>query len=87
MVIVFPFGGIWTFSIKIDMILAEIKWNLSPLKVFYFLITNIKSKHKLTDLNYNRLSILSRIVLIAISDYGSQIVALIAEGSVILIAI
>ena len=69
------------------MILAEIKWNLSPLKVFYFLIANIKSKHKLTDLNYNLLAILSRIVLIVISDYGSQIIASIAEGFVILIAV
>ena len=46
----------WILVIKIDMILAEIKLNLSPLKVFYFLINNIKSKHKLIDLNFNRLA-------------------------------
>ena len=61
MVIVFAFGLIWAFSIKNDIILAQVKLNLSPLKVFYFLINNIKSKHKLTDLNYNRLAILSQI--------------------------
>ena len=52
----------WILAIKIDMILAEIKSNLSPLKVFYFLINDIKSKHKLIDVNFNRLAILSRIV-------------------------
>ena len=58
-VIEFAIGHIWIFAIKIEMILAEINSNLSPLKVFYYLINDIKSKHKLTDLNYNRLAILS----------------------------
>ena len=77
----------WILVIKIDMILAEIKWNLNSLKVFYFLINNIKSKHKLTDLNYNRLTILSRISQIILVNYGTPIAALSFMALIVLIAI
>ena len=80
-------GISWMLAAKIDMILAEIKFNLSPLKVFYYLINNIKSKHKLTDLNYDELAFLSRIIQLVILNYGAPIVAVITMGFSILIAI
>ena len=67
-------GFTWFFVIKFDMFSGELKFNLSPLKVFYFLINNIKSIHKLTDLHYNRLAILSRIAQILVMDSSSPIV-------------
>ena len=82
----FAIGTSWVFVIKIDMLLAEIKWNLSPLKVFCFLINNIKSKHKLTDLNYKRLAFLSRIVQIVV-NYITPIGSLVIMGLFISIAI
>ena len=85
-VIGFSLSTIWVLPKKIDMFLAERKWNLSPLKVFYYLINNIKSKHKLADLNYNRLAILSRIIII-ILDYGPLIPVVILMESFVLIAI
>ena len=67
-------GFIWFLAMKIDMLFGEINFNLSPLKVFYYLINNLKSKHKLTDLNYNRMAILSRIIVNLILDYCPPIV-------------
>ena len=85
--IVYAIGFTWILGAKIDMILAEIKSNLKPFKVFYYLIHNIKFKHKLTDLNYNRLAIWSRIIQIGVLDYGTVIMETIAIGLIILIAI
>ena len=85
-VVGFSLATIWMLLKKIDMFLAENKWNLSPLKIFYFLINNMKSEHKLTDLNYNRLAILSRIIIILL-DYGPLIPIVILMGSFVLIAI
>ena len=67
-------GFTWFSIVKFDMFSGELKFNLSPLKVFYSLINNIKSIHKLTDSNYNRLAILSRITEILVMDSGSPIV-------------
>ena len=77
----------WILAIKFDMIFAEIQLNLSPLKVFYFLINNIKSKHKLTDLNYNRLAILSLISQLVIADFGCPIPVSNAIGLTVLTGI
>ena len=79
--------NLWFLTIKVDMILAEIQFNLSPLKVFYFLMNNLKSKHKLTDSNFNQLAILSQIVKLGILDYGTPFIGAIAMGLTILIAI
>ena len=49
---------------KIDVTFGEIRYNLSPLKVFYYLINDLTRKHKLTDKNYKRLAILSKIAII-----------------------
>lgn len=84
---VFGFASIWCFAFKIDILISEIKSNLSPFRIFYFLINNIKSKHRLTDFNYNRLAIWSRIVIIVNLDYGLPLFEVIAMGLAILIAI
>lgn len=75
------------FSIKIDMITAEIKSNLSEFKVFYNLINNLKSRHKLTDQNYNRLAVISRIIQILVLDSGLPIGLVIDFALIIIIAI
>ena len=87
LIMLFTLAFIWICFIKIDMILAEINFNLSPLKVFYFLINNIYSKHKLMNLNYNRLAILSRFTAIILLDYGVPITISIAMGSIVFVAI
>ena len=61
-------------QMKIDFILAEIKWLLSPFKIFYYLINNLKSNHKLNDRNFNRLAILSRLIQIVILNFGMSII-------------
>ena len=86
-VIEIAIGHIWMFAIKIKMILAEINYNLIPLKAFYFLINDIKSKHKLTDLNYNRLAILSRIVQIGALNFGTPIFVVMSFGLTISVSI
>lgn len=55
---------------KTELILGQIKHNLSPLKVIYQLMTNDKESHKLTDRNYNRLAILTRIVITLTLNYA-----------------
>ena len=34
---------------KTDILLDGINYNLSPLKILYYLMNDMKSKHKLTD--------------------------------------
>ena len=53
-------GLILTFAIRIDLIIEERKFKLRNLEFFYYLIHNLKSKHKLTDKNYKRIFILAR---------------------------
>ena len=86
-IIVIALAAIWILVIKIDMTVAEIKLNLCPLKVFYFLIKNIKPKHKLIDLNYTRLAILSRLIQLGILDYGGPMAAIMIMGLCVLITI
>ena len=87
LITLFTLAFIWMCSIKIDMILAEINLDLSPLRVFYSLKYNIYSKHKLIDSNYNRLAILSRMTTMILLDYGVPITISIAMGSIAFIAI
>ena len=47
--------------VKIDLILGELKCNLRSFKVIYFLVKNLKKKHKWNRLNYNRLVLSTRI--------------------------
>ena len=61
----------FTAFCKTDFILGHIKYNLTPLKVFYHLKMDIKSRHKLTEKNYKRLAILSRIITVIMLNYAS----------------
>ena len=67
---------IFTVSvIKTDQIIGEIEYNSKPLEVFHFLMNNIKSKHKLTERNYKRLAIFSRLVQLLLLNYGATIIS------------
>ena len=87
LVIGFAIGYLWTLAIKIDLVLAEIKLNLNPFKIFYFLMNNIKAKHKLTDIDYNRLAILSRIMQTIILNYLISIISIISSVLIVSITI
>ena len=60
---------------KTYFLLGEINYNLSPLKIFYYLMNDLKSKHKLSNENYKKLPILSRLTQIVILDYGAPAIA------------
>ena len=72
---------------RVDISLGEINYNLSPFKIFYWFAKDIKSKHKLTEQNYNRLVILFRTFSIGLFYYTIPIVVLVAIAitSIILI--
>ena len=70
---------------KTDIILGEIKFDLNQLKIFYYLINDVKSKHKLSEANYKKLTILSRIIQILIMNYALKFG--ITFGSVLIIKI
>ena len=59
---------------KTDLLIGEINYNLSSLKILYYLMNNLKSKHKLNYENYKKLAILSRLTQIGILDYGAPII-------------
>ena len=60
---------------KTDLLLGEINYNLSPLKIFYYLMNDLKSKHKLSNENYKKLAILSRLTQNGVLDYGAPAIA------------
>ena len=68
-VILFFYIGVF----KTDLALGEINSNLSPFKVFYPLMDDAKAIHKLTDRNYKKLAILSRIIVIFAINYTASI--------------
>ena len=84
---VFAFGFVWMVAMKYDMISSDRKQNLSPMKVFYYLINDLKSKHNLNQLNYNKLAILSRIVQMVLLDSGIPLGVSIAIGAIAFITI
>ena len=61
---------IWVSVIKTDFMFGEINCNLSPLKIFYFLINDLESEHKLTKINYKLLTIWSRLIQLCLLDLG-----------------
>ena len=69
-VLVVVISSILIFVIKIDFILGQINYELSSLKMFYFLKMNLKLKHKLNAKNYKKLVILSQIIVLSLLDYG-----------------
>ena len=55
--------------IKCDFLFGEINYNLSPIKLAYIVSRDMKSKHKLTDYNFNRLAISLRILMVLLIYY------------------
>ena len=60
--------------LKMDWIFGEINYNLSPFKVIYYLMMDLKRKHKLNNKNYKKLAILSRIIQIVLLDCGTILI-------------
>ena len=64
-------------SIKTDILLEEIKlFKLSvqsPLRIIYYLMNDLKLKHKLTQKNYDKLAFFCRFVQLYILDFGVPI--------------
>ena len=58
---------------KTGYFFGEINYNLSPFKVFYYLMMDWKYKHKLNDKNYMKLAIWSRILQIVVVDCGTNV--------------
>ena len=81
------FSSLWFVPIKMDLILGQIKSKLSIFKIFYYLINNLQSKHKLTWTNLNRLWILSRIIQIILLDVGMIIIIILNVTIISLTAI
>ena len=73
--------------IKTDFILAQINNNLSPLKVIYFLMKDLKQKHKLDDKNYKKLAIISRIIELVLMDCGTSLILIVVMLFVMKMAI
>ena len=65
---------IHTAIIKTDLLFGEIKYNLRPFKICYFLAKDIKSMHKLSEQNYNKFAKLIRFCFIGMICYGRLIV-------------
>ena len=80
-------GTLWLLIIKIDFIISEMKSNLSPLKIFYYLMNNLRFKHKLTDQNHKYLAITSRIFSLLVLDVVMPITLITAIGLLITVAI
>ena len=55
--------------LKTDLLIGEIKFNSKPFEVFYYLMHDVKSKHKMNEKNYKRLAIISRIVQLIMMKY------------------
>lgn len=73
--------------IRTEFLLAQIKFDLKPFKIFYFLKNNFRAKHKLSNLNYKRLAKVSRICIFFLVDYGTTIGIIIAISFNVLMAI
>ena len=71
-ILTIAFVSLLMVTIRIDLILDEIKSKLSSLKIFYYLINNLQSKHKLTSANLNRLAILSKMFKLIVLDVGTS---------------
>ena len=63
--------------VKTDILSGELKYHLSQFKIGYFLAKNIKSKHKLTEQNYNRWAIAFRFYFIIVLYLAFPITSLV----------
>ena len=57
--------------VKTDYLLTEINNRLEALKMFHILSLNLKSLHQLTEKNYKRLALFSRILIVLLINYGA----------------
>ena len=64
--------------IRTDNLYGEINYNLSPYKVIYYLMKDLKQLHKLNEKNYKKLAILSRSIQILLVDCGYILVGIVA---------
>ena len=74
-------------TVKTDLLIGEINGHIYALKVFYMLTVNSKLWHQLTDNNYKRMTIISRIVVTVILDYGGPLFIVLIPLSALTIAI
>ena len=74
------FALVHTSIVKTDILFGELKYHFSLLNVGYFLVKDIKSKHKLTEQNYNRLAIVFRITSIIVTYIGLAFLTLMIVG-------
>ena len=65
-------------GIKTDILLGEKNYNLGSFKVFHYLMNNVKYKHKLNDLNYRKLAVLSRIIQSFLLHYAGPTIAIVS---------
>ena len=72
---------------KTDFLLAEINGNIDTFKVLYFLEINLKSLHGLTDKNYKRLAILSRIMITILINYVAPFYSIVGSSFILYVAI
>ena len=73
--------------LKSDFILGEISGYLDTLKVFHALAVNLSSLHQLTGKNYKQLTILSRITVTILLNYGAPFFATFLPSLLLLITI
>lgn len=55
---------------KTDLLIGEIKFKSEPFEVFYYLMHDMKSKHKMNEKNFKRLAVISRIVQLIMMKYA-----------------
>ena len=71
-------------GIKTDILLEELKQlklsERSPLRIIYFLMDDLKLRHKLNQKNYNLIVVVSRVVQLNVLDYGAPICSLLLIG-------
>ena len=63
---------------KTDLILSKVNCKICPFKIFYPLMKDAKSIHKLTDRNYKKLAVLSRLIIIFALNYAGPIVIILS---------
>ena len=74
-------------GMKIDIHLGEFKYNLSQFKVLYYLMDNWRFKHKLTNENYNKLAIFSRLIQTIFLDQIGPVNAILSGIILVSIAV
>ena len=86
---VFLLGLVIFFNsvLKTDFLLGEINGNLDTLKMFYILSINLKSIHQLTEKNYKRLAILSRIIITILLNYGATFFIILLPALILMLSI